>query len=102
MDSLRRCPRGQLCSHESPFRRARKRTLYIIIDHVANAGDSTAPDRVHRGDPAEMRKEVEAAGFVFDGESSGLRNPADDHSKHVFDPTIRGHTDQVIYRFRRP
>ena len=76
--------------------------VYLIVDHVANAGDAAAPDRVHRGDPAAMRTEVEAAGFVFDGENSGLRNAADDHSKHVFDPTLRGHTDQVIYRFRKP
>ena len=84
------------------FKALKRGGVYIIIDHVANAGDATAPDRVHRGDPAAMRKEVEAAGFRFDGESDGLRNPADDHSKHVFDPSIRGHTDQVIYRFRKP
>ena len=43
-----------------------------------------------------------AAGFVFDGESAVLANPADDHSKKVFDPAIRGHTDQFAYRFRKP
>lgn len=76
--------------------------VYIIVDHVANAGVLDAPDKVHRGDPAVMRREVEAAGFVFAGESSALRNPQDDHTKHVFDPAIRGHTDQVIYKFRKP
>jgi predicted methyltransferase len=75
---------------------------HIIIDHVGNPNDPTAPDRVHRLDPAVMRQEVEAAGFKFDGESDGLRNPADAHTKHVFDPAIRGDTDQVIYRFRKP
>lgn len=75
---------------------------YIIVDHVANAGDAAAPDRVHRGDPSLMRREVEAAGFRFVGESGVLRNPEDDHTKHVFDPAIRGRTDQVIYKFRKP
>ena len=42
------------------------------------------------------------AGFVFEGESKVLRNPADDLKKLVFDKTIRGHTDQFIYKFRKP
>jgi predicted methyltransferase len=45
---------------------------------------------------------VEAAGFVFDGESDVLRNPADPHTIKVFDKSIRGHTDQFVYRFRKP
>jgi predicted methyltransferase len=31
-----------------------------------------------------------------------LRNPADDHKSSVFDPRVRGGTDQVVYRFRKP
>ena len=51
---------------------------------------------------APVRREVEAAGFLFDGESSTLANPADPHTVGVFDPSIRGRTDQFILRFRRP
>ena len=57
---------------------------------------------LHRIDPAAVRKDLEAAGFQFVGESKALANPADDHTKGVFDPTLRGHTDQFIYKFRRP
>jgi predicted methyltransferase len=39
---------------------------------------------------------------VFEGEASDLRNPDDDHSRSVFDPTIRGRTDQFVYKFRKP
>ena len=49
-----------------------------------------------------VRADFERAGFVFDGESDLLRNPEDDHSKNVFDPSIRGRTDRFVYRFRRP
>jgi predicted methyltransferase len=42
------------------------------------------------------------AGFTFAGESRMLANPADDHSKKVFDPSIKGKTDQFIYKFRKP
>jgi predicted methyltransferase len=77
--------------------------LYVIIDHVAEAGSGMRDtDTLHRIDPAIVKKQVEAAGFVFDGESNVLRNPADPHTIKVFDKSIRGHTDQFIYRFRKP
>jgi predicted methyltransferase len=77
--------------------------LFVIIDHVAPAGSGLADtNTLHRIDPALVRRQVEAAGFVFDGESSVLRNPADPHTNKVFDKSIRGHTDQFVYRFRKP
>jgi predicted methyltransferase len=77
--------------------------VFVVIDHVAPAGSGLADtDTLHRIDPAVVKKEVEAAGFVFDGESDALRNPADPHTAKVFDKSIRGHTDQFIYRFRKP
>lgn len=74
-----------------------------IVDHVATAGSSTeTAQTVHRIDPAIIVADLEAAGFELDGSSDALRNPEDDHSKLVFDPSIRGHTDRVILRFRKP
>ncbi|MBB3226504.1 putative methyltransferase [Luteibacter sp. Sphag1AF] len=76
---------------------------FVVIDHVAEAGSGLRDtNTLHRIDPAIVRKQVEAAGFVFDGESNVLRNPADDHTLKVFDPKIRGKTDQFVYRFRKP
>jgi len=76
--------------------------VFVVIDHVAKAGDAGATETLHRIDPAVVKAEVLAAGFVFDGESDVLKNPADDHSAKVFDPAIRGKTDQFIFRFRKP
>ncbi|WP_243039718.1 class I SAM-dependent methyltransferase [Dyella sedimenti] len=77
--------------------------LFVVIDHVAEAGSGMRDtDTLHRIDPAIVRKQVESAGFVFDGESDVLRNPADPHDIKVFDKSIRGHTDQFVYRFRKP
>jgi predicted methyltransferase len=77
--------------------------VYMIIDHVAPAGSGTSDtNTLHRIDPAVVRKDVEAAGFKFVGESDALRNPADPHTAVVFDPSIRGHTDQFVYLFRKP
>lgn len=76
--------------------------IYVVIDHVANPDTADAPNTVHRIDPAVLRKEIEAAGFKYDGESTALRKPADDHTLMVMNPAIRGKTDQIIYRFRKP
>ncbi|WEN14193.1 methyltransferase [Rhodanobacter sp. AS-Z3] len=77
--------------------------LFVIIDHVAPAGSGFADtNTLHRIDPAAVKQEVEAAGFVFDGESKALHNAADPLDIKVFDKAIRGHTDQFIYRFRKP
>jgi predicted methyltransferase len=76
---------------------------YIVLDHSAAAGSGlTAVDTLHRIDAETLKAEVIAAGFVFDGESKLLANPADDRSKLVFDPAIRGKTDQFVFRFKKP
>lgn len=77
--------------------------VLIVIDHVAATGApvTETADKLHRIDPAAVRKEVESAGFAFDGESDVLRNSADPHTAVVFDPSIRGKTDQFVYRFRK-
>ena len=76
---------------------------FVVVDHVAPAGSGISDtNTLHRIDPAVVKKEVEAAGFVFDGSSDALRNPKDPHTDKVFDKAIRGHTDQFIYRFRKP
>ena len=76
--------------------------IYFIADHAAQAGSGLRDIQLHRIDPAVVKTEVAQAGFVFDGASDLLRNPADPHTAIVFDPAIRGHTDQFMLRFRRP
>lgn len=77
--------------------------VLLVVDHVAATDpDFALPQKLHRIDPAAARAEIEGAGFIFDGELSLLRNPDDNHALSVFDPALRGHTDQFIYRFRKP
>jgi predicted methyltransferase len=76
---------------------------FIIIDHAAEPGSGMRDtDTLHRIDEATVKTQVLAAGFKFEGDSPLLRNPADDHKMLVFNPAIRGKTDQFIYRFRKP
>jgi predicted methyltransferase len=77
--------------------------VYVVLDHVAVAGSGIgATETLHRIDPARVKADVLAAGFTLDAESSILANAGDDHTKGVFDPSVRGHTDQFLYRFKKP
>lgn len=77
--------------------------VYFIIDHSAVAGaDEAVIADLHRIDPAMVKAEVLAAGFVLETESDILRNPADAKTINVFKPEIRGRTDQFIYKFKKP
>jgi predicted methyltransferase len=77
--------------------------VFIVLDHAAAPGTPIDPDdKLHRIDPAHVKAQLISSGFRFEGESTVLRNPNDDHTKGVFDPAIRGKTDQFIYKFRKP
>lgn len=75
-----------------------------VIDHVANPNSDTRAtvEAMHRIDPEVIKADFKRAGFVLAGSSDILRNPADDHSLLVFDPKIRGKTDRVMFKFKKP
>lgn len=85
------------------FNALRPGGVFLVIDHAAEAGSGLRDtETLHRIDAATLRREIEAAGFVFEAASAVLANPDDDHRLRVFDPAFRGRTDQFVYRFRKP
>jgi predicted methyltransferase len=77
--------------------------IYLILDHAAAAGSGIRDTKtLHRIDPEAVKREVLAAGFIFDSSSNLLRQTSDPHEVAVFDPTVRGNTDQFILKFRKP
>lgn len=76
----------------------------VVLDHVAVAGADplVSVDALHRIDPAIVKRDFEAAGLRFEAESPVFVNPGDDHTRPVFDESIRRKTDQFMYRFRKP
>jgi predicted methyltransferase len=77
--------------------------VFGVIDHHAQDGSRDRDvNTIHRIDAALVKEEILAAGFELDAESDMLRHPDDDRTKNVFDPSLRGHTDQFVYRFRKP
>ena len=76
---------------------------YVVVDHAAAAGTGLShTEDLHRIDPATVKAEVEAAGFKLDATSGALADSGDAHDKNVFDPAIRGKSDQFAFRFRKP
>ena len=67
---------------------------------MPGAPDTTGND-LHRLDAAIVKPLIEAAGFTLDEERPLLANPADDHTKNVFDKSIQGTTDQYLLRYRK-
>jgi predicted methyltransferase len=77
--------------------------VYVVIDHAGRPGTgATEFNTLHRIDEPVVKKAPTDAGFVLEAESDILRNPADPRDKAVFDPSIRGRTDQFMLRFRKP
>lgn len=84
------------------FRMLKPGGLYVIADHSARDGSGYNDLPLHRIDEALVIREVERAGFKLAGKSEILRNPADDRKLNVFNPAIRGKTDQFLLKFVKP
>lgn len=76
----------------------------LVVDHVGTAGvdPRVEADKTHRIDPSVIEKDFAAAGFRLVETSDALRNPADDITKLVFDPAVRGKTDRKVWLFEKP
>ncbi|HVJ37724.1 MAG TPA: methyltransferase [Stenotrophomonas sp.] len=89
--------------NQAVFERLKPGGSYVIVDHAASVGSGTQDAQsLHRIEPASVREEVEALGFVWEAESTLLARKDDPHSTKVFDPAIKGATDRFAYRFVKP
>ena len=76
---------------------------FFILDHQGAPGLTDAEiEKLHRINRDQVIKEVTAAGFRLAGEGKFLRRSTDDHTKPIFDESIRGHTDQYALKFVKP
>ena len=77
--------------------------FFIVIDNKAPSGSGDSDtNTLHRIGENVTKKEIEAAGFVFDGSSNVLLNPKDPLTIKVFDKSIKGHVSQFMLRFKKP
>jgi predicted methyltransferase len=71
-----------------------------VTDHKGNDGANNA--ELHRIPEHLFLEDAKAAGFTVEAQSDILAHAADDHTKMVFDPELRGKTDQFVVRLRKP
>lgn len=77
--------------------------VYAIIDHTAASGaGAEAVKTLHRIERDVVVREILDAGFRLEAEHDLLRRNDDTHDLSVFDPAIRGRTDQFMLRFVKP
>lgn len=73
---------------------------FVAIDHSAESGaPETTGNDLHRIDKIIVMQMADQAGLRLVGESDFLANPEDPLTVGVFDPSIRGRTDQFALRF---
>jgi predicted methyltransferase len=86
------------------FRALKPGGILGVIDHVAAPGapETETAKKLHRIDPKNIILELEAAGFKHQAFGGYLRNTTDKHDLLVFDPKVRGKTDQVTLKFTKP
>ena len=74
----------------------------LIVDNAAKEGTgSSAASDLHRIEESFTKKDITSHGFLFEKAWPGYRNSADDHSKGVFDESIRGKTDRFTHLYRK-
>ena len=69
-----------------------------LIDHAGRLGADN--ERLHRIEESIATRLAREAGFRVEA-SDLLRNPADDRTRFVFDPEIRGRTDRFLLKLTK-
>jgi predicted methyltransferase len=96
-------PKGVAKVNKAIYQALKPGGVYVIVDHAGRPGTGYSEmNTLHRIEESVVKDELIKAGFVLDAESDVLRNPADPRTANVFDPSIRGKTDQFMLRFRKP
>ncbi len=74
----------------------------LVVDHSAAAGTGkVSAQTIHRIEEAFAKQDITSHGFELEKTWDGFRNPADDLSKNVFDPAVRGKTDRFTHLYRK-
>jgi predicted methyltransferase len=75
--------------------------VFGLIDHAGGAAGAD-DKQLHRIDEKLAIEAAKAAGFEIAAQSDLLRHPADDRTRNVFEPGLRGKTDRFLLKLRKP
>ena len=79
--------------------------VFGVVDHHAEEGAGmSVGKKLHRVEASLVRREIEAAGFVFEAESYVLTDASDPLDWNIFSkgPGGRDTTSRFVYLFRKP
>ena len=77
--------------------------VLLVVDHSAKDGSGNGDTQaLHRIEEKFAIADFRRHGLQWEAAIPVLRNPADDRSKNVFDPAIRGKTDRFVHLYRKP
>ena len=96
-------PVNTVAFDKAVYRALKPGGIFFVLDHEGWPGMTTADiEKVHRIDKAQVIHEVTSVGFKLAGEAKFLNRPTDDHHLSIFDPKVRGKTDQYALKFVKP
>jgi predicted methyltransferase len=76
---------------------------YFVVDYSAPAGTGAGAGGVlHRSDKEQVKKEILAADFTFDGENPILAVATEDHTRPAMSGKAGDGVDQYVMRFKKP
>lgn len=76
--------------------------VLVVQDHAAPTGsEETTGGTTHRIDPNHIDKLAASKGLEKVDSSDLFENPEDDGLTNVFDPSIRGKTDQFLIKYQK-
>ena len=92
--------------NKAVFAALRTGGVFLIVDHSARPGDGVKETYTyHRIEEDVVKSEVQAAGFVLDGQADFLRNKDDTRDWNDSPRAAgerRGTSDRFVLRFRKP
>lgn len=99
-DIYNRSPQAAQAFMKSVFDTLKPGGVFGVVDHVGVEGADNA--KLHRMQKQQAIDVAKGAGFIVEADSNVLAHGGDDHSKPVFDASLRGKTDQFTLILRKP
>jgi predicted methyltransferase len=88
--------------HQQAYAALKPGGIYVVIGFAGAPGSgSSGAETLARVEPAMVRAEALAAGFILTGEATLLADPTDPRNARA-EEGVRGRSDQFVYRFTRP
>ncbi len=95
-------PESRARLNKAVFEALKPGGIYGVVDHTRRHNEPENSENWRRMDPVLAIKEIEAAGFRFDGYSDVHYRPDDELRYEVGRKSVAGNSDRFTLKFRKP